>query len=151
MSIDSINKLTNRRIVKIARELGIENTQLGVLIDLYYDDLTPIQKAALIELHELGFKLAINNARAEYVNILSEVNFDYAFYNNGALSQVDEIFVELVQSLGTIVILNEKGDYKYRYVASSEPNFRRAYGEIASKEEKPGEEGSNEETPKEEN
>jgi len=123
-SIDSMNKITNKRIVKIVDELCIPHNDIGILVDLYYDEFTEVQAAAIKELKLMGFKIAVNNARAEYINLFNEYQFDYAFYDNSGAAKADEIFIELCQSLGTIVILNEAGDYKYRFVLSDVANFR---------------------------
>lgn len=119
ISFASLNKVFIKRIYKFVSLFNLKNENIALLFDLFDSSLAENKIELIKELKEAGFKIALNNVQLEYIDLFKQLSVDYAFYDNFNTHEVDSIFVDLIQSLGIIIILTKKVDEKFRYVVSN--------------------------------
>jgi len=124
ISINNLNKSFTKKIVKLITDNNLQFENVALLFELLDSGFTELQIELLKELKMAGIKLAINNTRSELINAFKEVNIDYAFYDNYSTEEVDKMFVDLLQSLGTVIVQTDHYVDQHRYAVKGETEFK---------------------------
>lgn len=120
MSITSLNKNVIKKVNKILMNAEFPVDKVVFSFDLFASELDPLYVENLEIVKSFGYKIAINNIRTNVIDILKQQKFEFAFYDNVEANSVDSMFAELVQSLGTTMILTRVSAGQYRYICGEE-------------------------------